>query len=556
MQNTLYIAQLNPITGNIEYNKNKAIEYIKKAISSNADMVIFPEVFLSGNCTSYILKRYPHIYNQIKKAIDEISIISKNISVLIGHIELIDEQLFNSLYYIQNGSIKKSIKLPINSSKTEVIECNNIKYGIFNSLNLSDITPCDCLIYLKSNISRAGFEKKLNENLKNIAEKYEKDIIYINQTGADDEFVYEGSSRIYDKEGNIVSLAQCFNEDVITYKPENKNIVNKLPEWFEFDCEKPFSADYEKDLERTYKEVVFAIKEYFSKNNLKRAVLGLSGGLDSSVSCVLLVDALGCENVLGISMPSKITSQGSKSDAQQLAQNLGITFFETPIKETQDLLNNQFENIFNNINWCNRYEHSYTKDNIQARSRATILWGVANEYPATIPIATSDKSESYMGYATINGDMSGGYAPILDITKTKLFALAKWINKNRLKKDVIPESIIAKPPGAELAINPKTGRALTAEEALMPYEFLDEVIWRIENFNQGIEDMTREKFLFEKKNNLSKEQKLAWLEKFFFRMNTALYKWYISAPAPIVDAHGINKAEIKHPISSQINYKE
>ena len=161
-----------------------------------------------------------------------------------------------------------------------------------------------------------------------------------------------------------------------------------------------------------------------------------------------------------------------------------------------------------------------------------------------------------MGYATINGDMSGGFAPIADVPKTKLFALARWMNENREKKNAIPESIILKKPGAELAIDPKTGKPLIAEDALMPYEFLDEVIWRIENKKEHYFDMLNSTFLYETKNDVSKEQKIEWLDKFYRRMSTALYKWSILPPSVIVDSRSINKYDYKQPItSSRINYK-
>ena len=183
------------------------------------------------------------------------------------------------------------------------------------------------------------------------------------------------------------------------------------------------------------------------------------------------------------------------------------------------------------------------------------LWGVSNEFESCIPIATSDKSEAYMGYATINGDMSGGFAPIADVTKTKLFALARWLNNNRKEKNVIPESIILKRPGAELAIDEKTGKPLKAEDALMPYEFLDEVIWRIENKHESYNDMINSEFLYEKENSVPKEQKTQWLDKFFRRMSFALYKGSIMPPSVIVDTQSINKYEYYQPItSSRINY--
>jgi NAD+ synthetase len=269
-----------------------------------------------------------------------------------------------------------------------------------------------------------------------------------------------------------------------------------------------------------------------------------------------LADALGSENVYGISMPSKLTSDESKSDAKKLAENLKINFLTVEIKDSVELLKEKYNNIFSNIekNWPNRYKDSFTIDNIQARSRSMILWAIANEFGQTLPVATSDKSELYMGYATINGDMSGGYAPIADVVKTKLFALARWMNKNREQKNAIPESIILKPPTAELAVDNKTGKTLLAEDALMPYEFLDEVIWRIENLNQSSDDMLKEEFLYEKKNKVDIETKKLWLNKFFRRLNTALYKWYIVAPSPVIDARSINKIEFKQPIVSNIDY--
>lgn len=194
-------------------------------------------------------------------------------------------------------------------------------------------------------------------------------------------------------------------------------------------------------------------------------------------------------------------------------------------------------------------------DNIQARARAVILFGISNEFESCIPIATSDKSESYMGYSTINGDMSGGFAPIADITKTKLFALARWLNKNREVKNAIPDSIIQKRPGAELAIDPNTGKTLCAEDALMPYEFMDEIIWRIENKNESYNQILNSEFLYERNHKITKEQKNEWLNKFYKRMSSALYKASIMPPFVIIDTQSINKNDYYQPITSKINYK-
>lgn len=420
----------------------------------------------------------------------------------------------------------------------------------------------DVLINCSSSPTRTKKEQLKHNMLSFVAKKYAIPHVYVNQVGAIDDVSFDGSSRLYSAKGELIARSNSFEEQLTLVNPLKsighiypltKGLEKTLTE------HKVFSLDYEPDLERTYKTIIQGIRDYYRKNGLKRAVLGLSGGLDSSVSAVLLADALGPKNVFGVSMPSKISSKESHDDAKELAQNLGINFAVAPIKEMVSTINEQLNPLFDKVekNWTGkRYKKSYVQDNVQARSRATLLWGVANEFEATIPIATSDKSELYMGYATINGDMSGGFAPIADVPKTKLFALARWMNENREAKGAIPKAIIAKPPGAELAINPETGKHLKAEEALMPYEFMDEVIWRIENKHESYQDMINDSFLYEKKHTVTRETKKEWLDKFYKRMSGALYKWSILPPSVIVEGRSINKNDYRQPITSgSIDYK-
>ncbi|MBR5303863.1 MAG: NAD(+) synthase [Candidatus Gastranaerophilales bacterium] len=522
----IVLAQLNPIPADINYNKKKIIEVVK---NTQAELIIFPKHFIYGYHNFDMLEKFSFIKDQINCAIAEIQKYTKNY-LLISSID--------GNYLINQNEIKKVDAFELNGESFKIIENENIE------------TTATNLIYLDLAISKTNSEYFRNKKLIEIAKSQNKNLYYLNQIGAIDEYVYDGISRIINKNGEIIALAKAFEEDLLTIGKIEKN------EYLAPINLESFSLNYENDLKRTYESTILAIKDYFSKNNFKQAVLGLSGGLDSTICAVLLADALGAKNILGVSMPSKLTSIESKSDGKILANNLGINYIEAPIKNYHHTFSEGFEEIFKDTSkyWCNRYTNSFTQDNIQARSRAMILWGIANEYGSTLPIATSDKSETYMGYATINGDMSGGFAPILDITKTKLFALARWMNENRSRKNAIPESVILKPPGAELAIDPNTGETLKAEDALMPYEFLDEVIWRIENLHQSINNMMQEQFLYEKKNTVNKETKKLWLEKFFKRMNCAIYKWYIAAPSPIVDSYSINKAIYKQPIVSNINY--
>ena len=600
------LAQINPVSGDVKGNALKAFEWIKWAQKLELDAIVFPEMYLIGYPIGDFIDRFPVI---VEENLEWLLALAANVhgktKVIIGFVEFNKakkgKKYFNSVAVLADGQVKNVVRkslLPNYAefndyrhfepaevdSKNRIIQTGGNKAGIivcedgwndfdFFDKNLYGVDPVkevvneqqpDYLLNCSSSITRAKKEQLKHNMLSFAAKKYATPIVYVNQVGSNECLSFEGASRVYDKNGNLCAMAKSYAEQFFIVSPSNGGKIYPLPNGLEktLNSQKAFTLDHEPDLERTYLTIVQTIRDYFKKTGFKRAVLGLSGGLDSTVSAVLLADAIGAENVFGISMPSKITSAESKNDARELARNLGINFSEISIKDMYDSTRSKFDEVFTSVekHWDCRYKECFTNDNIQARSRALILWGVANEFQSCLPIATSDKSELYMGYATINGDMSGGFAPLADVSKTKLFALARWLNKNREQKNAIPEAVIAKRPGAELAINPKTGKPLLAEEALMPYEFLDEVIWRVENLQQTIGDMMQAEFLHEKhlKENgtpLCREQKSEWLKKFFRRMSTSLYKWAIMPPSPIVDARSINKAEYRHPIiASKINY--
>ncbi|MBQ7764624.1 NAD(+) synthase [bacterium] len=528
------LAQINPIAGNLEYNSNKISEFIEQASLLDLDIIAFPKNALLGFEMKDFIDRYPFILVESKKWLEKIAQKCTKISALIG---FYDEDKNQAYAILRSGKIDKILK------NCEYITSKEFHDGV------------EFLIKPEAIPSRAGSQIKREEALKQLAIKTKRPILEVNQVGSIDCWSYSGQSLACDENGEIFARAKDFEEQLLIVNPFRK-IGGKYSDYPK-EAPNSFVLDYSWDLERTYKSIVQSIRDYFTKCGLKRAVLGLSGGLDSTVCAVLLTDALGKENVFGVSMPSKLTSDESKSDAEILAKNLGIGFAEAPIKEMYKTTDDCFQNLFKEVEtkWNCRYKESFTSDNIQARSRAMYLFGIANEFASCIPIATSDKSELYMGYATINGDMSGGFAPIADVTKTKLFALARWMNENRMKKNAIPESIILKRPGAELAIDPNTGKTLCAEDALMPYEFLDEIIWRIENWNESYSDLMKAEFIYEKKMNISKEQKQEWLNKFYRRMSFALFKGVIMPPSPIVDSHSINKVDYFQPVtSSSINY--
>lgn len=609
------MAQINPIAGNIEYNAKKIAKYIKYSCKIGLDLVVFPELALMGYPIEDTIDRHPIIVEENIKWLKGLAKITVGTTALVGFVEprkkdAEGKKYFNSVAILKDGKIAGIIRkslLPNYSEfndyryiepspvvgvqptetlgifdKDAIKDCSKIfeKYGIsicedcwnnkeFFDKNLYEKDPIDELaqenpeIFINCSASptRAKKEQLKHNMLSFIAKKYGTPIVYVNQVGAIDNSSFDGSSRVFDADGKLLARAKSFEEQFLIVNPKEKiGKIYPLTKGLDksLNEQKVFTLEYESDLERTYKTIVQGIRDYFKKCGFERAVLGLSGGLDSTVCAVLLADAIGKENVFGVSMPSHITSKESKSDAEQLAHNLGINFTEATIRPMIDTTTECLNELFKTVEskWDGRYKTSFTPDNIQARSRAMFLWGISNEFASCIPIATSDKSELYMGYATINGDMSGGFAPIADVPKTKLFAFARWMNANREDKNAIPEAIILKKPGAELAIDPKTGKPLIAEDALMPYEFLDEIIWRVENKNEGYHDLLETEFVYEKHNQVSKEQKIEWLDKFFRRMSTALYKWSILPPSVIVESRSINKYDYRQPItSSRINYK-
>lgn len=418
----------------------------------------------------------------------------------------------------------------------------------------------EILINSSASPTRSRKEQLKHNMLSFISQKYKVPYVYVNQVGAVDDISFDGTSRIYDKDGKLVARAKAFSEQFLIVNPiQGGGNVYPLPRGLEQTLTetKTFSLNYEADLERTYLTIVQGIRDYFNKTGFKKAVLGLSGGLDSTICAVLLRDALGAENVLGVSMPSVITPNENKNDAKILAHNLGINFLEVPISKITDAVNSDLTQAFDVIGkkW-DRSLDSTSKVNVPARLRALILWSISNEFKDVMPIATSDKSEIYLGYATINGDMSGGLAPIADVLKTKLFQLGKWLNENREVKNVIPEPVLKRKPSADLQIDPKTGTTLLAEDDNMPYEFLDEIIWRIENLHQDFNKLMNETFVYEKTNSITKKQKEAWLEKFYRKMSYALFKWSILPPSILVDSKSINKADYRQPIVSlRINWR-
>jgi NAD+ synthase/NAD+ synthase (glutamine-hydrolysing) len=284
------------------------------------------------------------------------------------------------------------------------------------------------------------------EMLRSIAVHHKRPIVYVNQVGGDDSLIFDGASMVVTPDGKIAAQAQAFVEDLVFFD----TVTGKGD----------FHEQPKEELAYAYLALVTGTRDYVNKCNFKKVLVGLSGGIDSGVVACLAVDAVGRENVLGVSMPGPFSSEGSKTDATALARNLGIELLTIPISDVYDAYCKSLKPAF-----CNR-PADVTEENIQARIRGNYLMALSNKFGSMV-LSTGNKSELAVGYCTLYGDMAGGLAVISDVPKLMVYEIANHINRER---EVIPLNTIEKPPSAELRLNQKD------EDSLPPYDVLDRIL--------------------------------------------------------------------------------
>lgn len=470
----IIIAQLDLTVGDIKNNLYKIIESIEKADRDYcADIIIFPELTISSYPPEDLLLRHAfHTY--IEEALNEIITVTKNIHVLLGYPYLNKGKLYNACSLISNGKILQTYykqNLPnygvfdekryftqgteqcvfdINGVRAAISICEDVWVPKF--VDSAADTGAQILFNMNASPYHA---KKLSERENVISEQARKSnmhIIYANLVGGQDELVFDGNSMIVDNDGKTIFHAPAFEEGLfnttISLSDKNNtksisNIMQKLSEE-----------------ESIYKALVLGTKDYVEKNNFKGAAIGLSGGIDSALTLCIAVDALGPENVEVLIMPSRYTSDMSNEDACQQAKLLNVQYeiisIEQPFKAFLNLLERRFENL----------PIDTTEENMQARCRGILLMAVSNK-TGKLVLTTGNKSEMAVGYATLYGDMAGGYAPLKDVWKTLVYRLAKWRNTQQL---VIPERVIDRPPTAELRHDQLD------QDSLPDYEILDPIL--------------------------------------------------------------------------------
>ena len=448
------ICQINPTVGAINENVRLIKKFYNDSLKKGADLVVFPELAISGYPPQDLLLRQKFL-QKCDEALNEI-INECTIPIVLGNTLLEENELFNCSFLGQDGSIVgcyKKILLPTydvfdedryfekgNSPKVFPIKVSGEKinlglqicedlwdsdYGLNISKELKKMNA-DIII----NISASPFGKdRLLERSNLIKEKIKETslpFIYCNLVGSQDELIFDGQSLAFNSDGSLVSQGKAFSEDlVIADMVKNEEIeIKKYPS--------------EKMI---YEALVLGVRDYFLKSGHSHCVIGLSGGIDSSLTASIAVDALGHKNVHGIAMPSKFSSDHSIEDAKQLAENLNIDFRNIPINSIVE----SYEALL--VEVLDKENIGLAEENIQSRIRGGILMALSNKYGWMV-LSTGNKTELAMGYCTLYGDMNGGLSVISDLSKRSVYKLSSWINSQ--KGDIIPERSLNKPPSAEL----------------------------------------------------------------------------------------------------------
>ena len=490
------IAQINTTVGDLNLNTDKIISNIEIAKSKNSDLIIFPELSITGYPPEDLLLRPQFIEDNINQ-LEKIISATEKISTIFGFVDsksniynaaaLVTNKKLQGIYHkmlLPNYGVFDELRYFKAGQSPTIYNINNICVGInicediwhpYGPFVKQSEMGAQMIININASPFEVGKSEIRESMLINRARSHDLYIAYVNLVGGQDELVFDGSSIVLNPHGEIIARAKKFEEDLLTidlniltknnsnkYSSKNsdyiqdKNTIPKIPKNIENNI---VDNDSLQDL---YQALIIGTKDYVRKCNFERVIIAISGGIDSSIVTTIATDALGKENIYGLFMPSRFNSKDSLTDTKKLASNLGIDLNIISIEETF----NHYEKLLKNHvpNW----ESSLVAENIQARIRANIIMAISNQEKSLI-LTTGNKSELATGYTTIYGDMVGGFSVIKDVYKTIVYKLAKYRNSIS-KKNIIPLSIINKVPSAEL----REGQ--TDQDSLPEYSKLDSIL--------------------------------------------------------------------------------
>jgi NAD+ synthase (glutamine-hydrolysing) len=472
-------AQLNPTVGDLQGNLDKIVQSYGRLAVSGADLVITPELAVTGYPPQDLVFKSRFVPETLEIVKQLHSRVGK-CPLLVGFVDRNEGRgrpFHNAAALLEQGKpirVAHKSLLPTYdvfdedryfqpAAKVEPFDCGGTKIGVticediwtehYLPRPLYDCEPTRSLIEQGAeiilNLSASPFTLHKPairyEMVATLARTYHRPIFYCNMVGGNDQLIFDGNSIAVNSSGGLIAQLPAFREHEQIVDTDSKTAI-------EF-RERPAPEDL-------FDALSLGLRDYLRKCGFKSAVLGLSGGIDSAVVAAISANALGPQNVVGVSMPSQYSSRGSVDDARKLADNLGIKLLHIPIAETFAVFKSQFKEIFSGL------PENETEENMQPRLRAMTLMALSNKFGHLV-LSTGNKSELAVGYCTIYGDMAGGLAVISDVPKTMIYALARWINR---EKEIIPGATIDKPPSAELKPGQKD------QDTLPPYEILDEIL--------------------------------------------------------------------------------
>ncbi len=524
----VYLAQLNATGGDVEGNINLLREARGKANQKKSDIIIAPEMFVSGYPVDDLVLRkefLESIENEITKIASETN--DGGPAIIVGAPRINENKLRNSVYVLDQGrviGVRDKAKLPnedefydnrqfIPGDLPGPVLIRGVRVGLPICQDLWDPEVCECLleagaeIILSINGSPFNSKKYIQRLNAVISRSKETNlpITYLNLVGGQDELLFDGGSFVLNETGSLACQMPMFETagNHIDYLKSNNS----------WGCKNSIKVPCLEGDDALYNAILLSIKDYVRKNGFREVILGLSGGIDSALVAALSVDALGSENVKSFMLPSQFTSQSSLDDSKEISKRLNISLESLSIINAFEQINSSLKPLFK----INKFD--ITEENIQSRLRALLLMAVSNKFGSML-ISTSNKSEAAVGYSTLYGDMSGGFAPLKDVWKTQVFELVKWRNSNKPKLsifpslNIIPKSVISKQPTAELRDNQKD------TDTLPDYSRLDKIL------SLAIEEMKSAKEITDLGYEISEVKNVLRLLKI------SEYKRFQSPPGP------------------------
>lgn len=514
------LAQINPTVGDLEGNRDKIIDYIKMAEEFSPDIIAFPELALTGYPPEDLLLKPQFIRDNIE-ILKEIKEAVWGTVVVVGFVDKRDD-IYNAAaiihnkrvvdvyhkMYLPNYGVFDEFRYFQAGTRSPIYEIGDVIIGINicedlwypeGPVHMQSLSGAEVLININAspyNIGKATFREKM---LSTRASDNAVIVAYLNTVGGQDELVFDGQSLIINEKGEVICRGKQFEEDLIIadlnleavfmrrlHDPRRRQKLMTLERVERLVVSRERSKKDKKPLpirdiqclepmEEVYNALVLGTRDYIRKNNFKGAIIGLSGGIDSSLVATIAVDALGREDVRCLFMPSPYTSRESREDAFRVAENLGIDLIEVPITEIFETYLRTLAPHFKGL------PPNTTEENIQARIRGNILMAFSNKFK-WIVLTTGNKSEMSVGYATLYGDMAGGFAVIKDVPKTMVYKLSQWRNEKE-GRELIPERVLTKEPSAELKPNQRD------TDALPPYPVLDPILKAYIEDDRGFEEI-------------------------------------------------------------------